>query len=207
MPNSSRYLGRQAIVDRQQQLVAYELLFRSSPANFALVRDDLRASAEVLRNAFGELGNVDVLGQFPGFINASADLLQDSILDQLPAERLVLEILETVAVTDDLLRRMAQLRARGFRLALDDVIHLGADQKAMLPLVDIVKVDVAAVEAERLPALMAQLGDDFDGILLAEKVDSRECFERCCELGFDWFQGYFHGRPVVLSSEAPADSR
>ncbi|WP_374421026.1 EAL and HDOD domain-containing protein [Chromobacterium sp.] len=199
MPDSFRYLGRQAIVDRQQQLVAYELLFRSSPANFALVRDDLLASAEVLRNAFGELGNVDVLGQFPGFINASADLLQDRILDQLPAERLVLEILETVTVTDELLLRMAQLRARGFRLALDDVVHLGADQMAMLPLVDIVKVDVAAVEAARLPALKAQL-DGFDGILLAEKVDSHAQFERCCELGFDWFQGYFHSRPVVLSS-------
>ena len=203
MPNSSRYLGRQAIVDRQQQLVAYELLFRSSPANFALVRDDLLASAEVLRNAFGELGSADVLGQFPGFINASADLLQDAILDQLPAERLVLEILETVTVTEALLQRMALLRQRGFRLALDDVIHLGPDQTAMLPLVDIVKVDVAAVETERLPALMAQLSD-FDGTLLAEKVDSREQFERCRDLGFHWFQGYFHGRPVVLSStDAP----
>lgn len=126
-------------------------------------------------------------------------MLQDRILDQLPAERLVLEILETVTVTDELLLRMAQLRARGFRLALDDVVHLGADQMAMLPLVDIVKVDVAAVDAAHLPVLKAQL-DGFDGILLAEKVDSHAQFERCCELGFDWFQGYFHSRPVVLSS-------
>lgn len=58
---STRYLGRQPIVDANQQLVAYELLFRSSQANVARVNDDVMATTAVIRHAFVDLGVGEVL--------------------------------------------------------------------------------------------------------------------------------------------------
>jgi EAL and modified HD-GYP domain-containing signal transduction protein len=37
--------------------------------------------------------------------------------------------------------------------------------------------------------------------LLAEKVESREEFQQCLELGFDYFQGYYFARPSIMKTE------
>ncbi len=196
---STRYLGRQPIVDANQQLVAYELLFRSSQANVARVDDDVMATTAVIRHAFVDLGVGEVLGDRLGFINVSETLLMDDLLDVLPCDKVVLEILETVKVTPPLLARLAELRRKGFRLAMDDVVELDADRLALLPLVDIVKIDLVALSLLQLRQLVAEL-TSFPGILLAEKVDTVEQFELCRELGIQWFQGYFFARPTVLST-------
>ncbi|RMC94244.1 EAL domain-containing protein [Aquitalea palustris] len=196
---STRYLGRQPIVDANQQLVAYELLFRSSQANVARVDDDVMATTAVIRHAFVDLGVGEVLGDRLGFINVSETLLMDDLLDVLPCDKVVLEILETVKVTPPLLARLAELRHKGFRLAMDDVVELDADRLALLPLVDIVKIDLVALSLLQLRQLVAELAS-FPGILLAEKVDTVEQFELCRELGIQWFQGYFFARPTVLST-------
>jgi c-di-GMP-related signal transduction protein len=196
---STRYLGRQPIVDANQQLVAYELLFRSSQANVARVDDDVMATTAVIRHAFVDLGVGEVLGDRLGFINVSETLLMDDLLDVLPCDKVVLEILETVKVTPPLLERLAELRHKGFRLAMDDVVELDADRLALLPLVDIVKIDLVALNLLQLRQLVADLAG-FTGILLAEKVDTVEQFELCRELGIQWFQGYFFARPTVLST-------
>lgn len=196
---STRYLGRQPIVDANQQLVAYELLFRSSQANVARVDDDVMATTAVIRHAFVDLGVGEVLGDRLGFINVSETLLMDDLLDVLPCDKVVLEILETVQVTPPLLARLAELRQKGFRLAMDDVVELDADRRALLPLVDIVKIDLVALSLLQLRQLVADLAS-FPGILLAEKVDTVEQFELCRELGIQWFQGYFFARPTVLST-------
>ncbi len=46
------FLGLQAIVGRNRELVAYELLFRTSKANSATILDDVAASAAVIQHAF-----------------------------------------------------------------------------------------------------------------------------------------------------------
>jgi EAL and modified HD-GYP domain-containing signal transduction protein len=43
--------------------------------------------------------------------------------------------------------------------------------------------------------------------LLAEKVESTEQSNRCLELGFDLFQGYYYARPVILSGKRTDSSR
>ena len=51
------FLGRQPILDRNQQLFAYELLFRSgsgAQGNFASFVDGNQATATVIANAFTE---------------------------------------------------------------------------------------------------------------------------------------------------------
>jgi EAL and modified HD-GYP domain-containing signal transduction protein len=56
MIDNQFFLGRQPIVGRNLELVAYELLFRASKVNSATILDDVTASATVIQNMFADLG-------------------------------------------------------------------------------------------------------------------------------------------------------
>jgi len=85
------FLGRQPILDRQRNLVAYELLFRPGQVDSVQVMDDVNASANVLVNAYGQLGIQRVLGNQRGFINVSEELLLSDAILLLPHKHVVLE--------------------------------------------------------------------------------------------------------------------
>jgi len=194
------FIGRQTILDWNRTVVAYELLFRQSPENQAKISDNLGATAHVINHAFFELGIGDALGNYPGFINASGDLLMSDLVTLLPKDKIVLEVLETVEVTPALVERLQGLHKAGYSIALDD--YAGDEKKYadILPLMSIVKIDLPAVPAAQLSDLVAKLRRT-GARLLAEKVETQEEFDRCCKLGFDLFQGYFFSRPVVISGK------
>lgn len=194
------FLGRQPIVGRQRELVAYELLFRTSQDNRANVLDDVVASAAVMQHAFSGLGLNAVLEDKLGFINISEPLLRSDAIEILPRDRVVLEILETVELTPEVVERCRALKAAGYRLALDDVIRFDEAQKAMLPLVEVVKLDVLAMQPNETEALVRALRP-YGVKLLAEKVDSTLQHEFCHQLGCDYFQGYFFAKPTILSGK------
>ena len=117
------FLGRQPILDRDQRLYAYELLFRNGSRNAADVTCGVHATATVIANAFSELGVEAALGNHRGFINVDEHFLISDMLELLPRHAVVLEILETVPPTPAVIERCIALKAAGFTLALDDVIH------------------------------------------------------------------------------------
>lgn len=192
-------LGRQPIVNDRLELVGYELLFRD-PDNFrrAVVDDHAQATATVITHAFSQFSIASALGHCRGYINVDKDFLSDDAIELLPADKVVLEVLEHGEVTPEVLARCRELRARGYTLAIDDLVHLGDSMRQMLEVASVAKVDLAQVDAERLPELVAQLRG-MPIKLLAEKVETREQMERCRELGFHLFQGYFFAKPVVLT--------
>lgn len=196
--NQDFFLGRQPILNRDQSIVAYELLFRSSEtAATANVADDLSATANVILQAFTGLGIETVLSSHKGFINISGDLLMSEMVEILPRERVVLELLETVEITPQVVERCRELKAKGFSLALDDFIF----NDVYLPLfdiVDIIKIDLLALKPGQLEVYVNRLRR-WPVQLLAEKVDSPEEAQHCLELGFDLFQGYYFAKPAILS--------
>ncbi|MGF6596819.1 c-di-GMP-related signal transduction protein [Paraburkholderia sp. GAS448] len=200
------YLGRQPILDRSGALAAYELLFRAGAHNYAEVNDDAQATAQVVSRTIGGLGVAAVLGHQRGYVNISRELLFDDIVHLMSPEHFVLEILETVTFDAHLLQRIGQLRRAGFQIALDDVVELTGGLVALLPHVDIVKVDFLATNRAALPALAATVRRH-GRTLLAEKVETQEDFAFARELGFDLFQGYFFARPQVLSAPVTRSTR
>ena len=191
------FLGRQPILDRSQNLVAYELLFRSGTSLEADVIDDVSASASVIVNAYTELGLENVLGKRRGFINVNAELLMSDMIHLLPKKQVVLELLETITITDQVVNRCDELRRAGYQLALDDVVEMTDPIKRLLPLVNIVKIDLLGVTEGALMNLFGQLKSR-RVLLLAEKVESIEQARQCREIGFDMFQGYHFARPQVI---------
>ena len=199
------FLGRQPILDRDQNLAAFELLFRSGHYNGARVEDDVFASATVINHAFSELGVETVLGKYPGFINLSAPLIMSEVIELLPKDRVVLEILEHVRITDPLVQRCKALKGMGFTLALDDFTGREDEYRPLLEVVDIVKVDIQGMDDATLARTTASL-KELKVKLLAEKVDTREQADRCIGLGYELFQGYYFARPSVITGKRLTDA-
>ena len=199
-PNSAIFLGRQPILGREQQLLAYELLFRDgaiATANRADFLDPTLATATVIANTFAEFTTNHALGPYRGFINVDNALLFSELLEVLPPQLVVLEILESVPATPEVLARCQQLRAAGFSLAIDDVVETNEATHALCALADIIKIDIAQLEPSALRTLVARL-KPLGKKLLAEKVETADELALCQSLGFDLFQGYFFARPTII---------
>lgn len=195
--NQQIYIGRQPILDRKCNLVAFELLFRSSGEKDAQVTDDVIATATVISNVIGSLDINDVLGKHKGFLNFDTVLLKSDIIELLPQDRVVFELLETIHIDADIIARCKQLKERGFTLALDDFLTFRDEFIPVLGVVDIVKVDIMPLSREEIKETVTQL-KKWPVKLLAEKVDSPDLFQYCLGLGFDLFQGYHFAKPVIV---------
>ena len=201
------YLGRQPILDAQLHLAGYELLFRSGTTNAAQFADGTQATASVVAHAFTELGIGDALGFRRGFINVDSVFLLDDAIELLPPEQVVLEILETVSATPQIVERCEALRAAGFLFALDDLTSLADPRLPLLPLVHIVKLDLPQLGEAAVTELVHALRARCSAKLLAEKVDNAEQLEFCKTLGFDYYQGYFFAKPSILQGRRIDNSR
>lgn len=191
------FLGRQPILDREQSIVGYELLFRSADTLHANIGDQANVDSFVISNVLSNFGIQEVLGKHKGFINVTGALLMSDLLEILPREQTVIEILETVELSDALLHRCRELKEQGFTLALDDNLY-HPDYEPLYEIVDIVKIDVLQVPADSLKQMVDLLSNR--GLtLLAEKVETIEQYHFCLDLGFDLFQGYYFARPAVLN--------
>lgn len=211
MPAITAVVGRQPIFDRALGLAAYELLYRplpssqraddpASPHHF----DGDQMTNEVIFAALG-LGIERVTGGVDMFCNADRGVLTGQLQISLPPRQTVVEIVESVAIDDEILAGCHALKAAGYRLAADDFTWFdGAD--ALLDIVDIVKIDLRMTPMSQVPALMSRCRA-FDVKLLAEKVETAGELQMCQDLGFDLFQGYHLGRPNTVSGPALGASR
>jgi EAL and modified HD-GYP domain-containing signal transduction protein len=200
------FLARQPILNREQRLVAYELLYRSAGhAPGAEFSDGTSATASVIAHA-NELGMQQVVGDQLAFVNVDAAGLMSDFIAFLPPEKVILEVLETVDPTPEVVARVIELKALGYKFALDDVATDCEIVDKLQSLVDIIKVDLKAVPAGELAALTESLRHP-KRKLLAEKVETLEEFEECLKLGYEYFQGYYFAKPAILTGKKISPSQ
>jgi EAL and modified HD-GYP domain-containing signal transduction protein len=115
-------------------------------------------------------------------------MLMSDVVEVLPRDRVILEVLETVEINDPILERISELKRRGFSLALDDVVGAGPELKALHGLIDVIKLDLKQIPPDALPDLVAHF-KTWPVRVLAEKVDDQRQVQQCMDLGIDMFQG------------------
>ncbi|GJM11674.1 MAG: hypothetical protein DHS20C12_00770 [Pseudohongiella sp.] len=199
------FIARQPIFDVELNVQAYELLFRDEDVSVANISDGNMASSQVMINAFLEIGIDSISDNRISFIN----LTRDFIVGQLPLpvapSAVVIEILEDIEVDDELISALKNFSSQGFSLALDDYTFTD-DKRPLFDIVDIVKIDIMDCDRSTLEADVRAL-QKCNVKLLAEKVETREDFELCKSLDFDFFQGYFISRPEIIKGQAIKPSR
>lgn len=194
------YLGRLPILDSKQNLVAFELLFRSDQHNAAIVTDNSAASANVIIDTYGQLGIENVIGKRRGFIKVDAELLLGDAICMLPNKHVVLEILRSVEISDEMIDRCSFLKQKGYQLALSNVMQLDERLSRIMPLINIVKINITALNQNELIHLVKQLRR-WPVLLLAEKVESQEMARNCIALNFHMLQGFYFAKPEIISGK------
>jgi EAL and modified HD-GYP domain-containing signal transduction protein len=198
-------VSRQPIYRANLTELGYELLFRDSEKDAASFADGDHATAEVIVNAFMEIGLDEVVGKHLAFINFDRNLILAKYCECLPSERVVLEILETIRPDPQLVKKLQELRQLHYRFALDDFVRVEGFAP-FLEVASFVKFDILAIEEGSLEQCIAAVRK-YPVELIAEKVETQEQFERCKALGFDCFQGYFFWRPQLMTAAGPPVSR
>ncbi|MBS4210459.1 HDOD domain-containing protein [Bacillus sp. FJAT-50079] len=202
------FVGKQPILDVNGDLFSFELLYRNSDSNAFPDVDPEMATIEVIVNTYLSPGFEQIAAK-KTFINFTATLLATDIFDTLDPDRVVIEILEDVAMTPALLTNLKKLKSMGFQLALDDFILQW--QHILYPdlfqTIDYIKVDFLSTTQSERSAIEALKFKYPHIILLAEKIETTEQFELAKSLGYELFQGYYFAKPgIVKGAKLPSDT-
>lgn len=193
---SEQFIARQPILDTELRVFAYELLFRGGPQN--AFQPYANASSSVIADSITLFDLQLLTGSALAFVNMDEVALRLGAARLLPADRIVVEILETVRPTEEILGICRELRADGYRFALDDFM----DEPAMAPMVELaqfLKVDFQLMDSERREFISHKYRGGKIA-LLAEKVETRAEMEEARKLGFRYFQGYFFCKPSMMET-------
>ncbi|MET0082266.1 MAG: HDOD domain-containing protein [Sedimenticola sp.] len=199
------FIARQAIFDRNMQVYAYELLYRDNQGRPVESLDGDRASSLVILNSFAEIGLERMVGNAKAFINLTRNFIVEEPPIPIDQGRVVLEILEDIPVDEQLISCCRTLSDEGYTLALDDFAF---EEKwdPLLPIVDLIKVEIPQVDLSTLQQKMEPLRAH-QVEFLAEKVETVEEYRRLHDMGFDYFQGYFFEKPKVVSGKRLGENR
>ncbi|EAR59590.1 EAL and HDOD domain-containing protein [Neptuniibacter caesariensis] len=197
--NSQVLMARQPIFDRNQKVVAYELLYRCEEAQGHALFSNSEATSEVILNAYTSISDAGELKRVPAFINLTRDILVEQKLPEVSKKHIVLEILEDIEPDDEVVNAVKELHSEGYRIAMDDFVY---DPKfdELLKLAQIVKVDVFELSKDDIRKQVQEL-KKHKVTLLAEKIETHEQLEECIELGFKLFQGHFLSKPKVIKGK------
>lgn len=188
-------VARQAIFARDMSLFGYELLYRhlawslekAPPFNGAI------ATASVIIDGFSATKKLSKNAVY--FVNFTGELICLGVPELLPPELCVIEILEDVVPTKELVSSVRELKRKGYRFALDD-FEGGTGFESVMQYLDFVKVQIL----DRSPRDIQKSLQCLSGLTckkIAEKIETLEVFEFCKNNKFDYFQGFFLERPAV----------
>jgi EAL and modified HD-GYP domain-containing signal transduction protein len=192
------YVARQAIYNVEKRVFAYELLFRDGDSNCFPDMSPDEATSNMIATSHLSIGIEDITFNKPAFINFHRDTLLYRFPSTLDPLSVVIEIVETVEVNDELVQACKHIRNLGYQLALDDY-DFGARWDVFLPFVDYIKVEVEEIEKQGAAAVAKIQNLNNHGVkIIAEKVETHEQFERFKDMGVKLFQGYFLARPEMI---------
>ncbi len=193
-------VARQPVISRSLRTLGFELLFRSSQTDTtASIVDGDAATATVVSNAIGEIGLDGIVGDGIAFVNVTAHFLTErGLLDVLPPERCVLEILEDTDVTDEVVSGVERLVERGYTFAMDDFDRWGPTAP-LLKYASYVKYDHRAVHGDALLEAI-EVDHDADRRVVIERIETHHDHEAAALAGADYFQGYFFARPTTMTA-------
>lgn len=194
------FIGRQAILDQQKNVYAYEILFRSDLKNaFDPNLDGNVATQSVMVNAMLDFGMNKLVSDKRAFINFTEQNLLTRAPKLLPSETVVVEILENVQPTSEILEVVKELKEAGYKIALDDFVLLPG-YEPLIEMADIIKVDFRITESPEERKKMREILPKHVR-LLAEKIETEEEFQQALTYGYVLFQGYFFCKPTILQQK------
>ena len=194
------YLARQAIVDNNESILGYELLYRSNESE-TNIDNPRHATSSLLVNVLNQSGLASVVGKSLAFINVDYSFLQHDFIESIPPKTFVFELGLDSNAGEKLLETVQLLHAKKYIFSIDIDASTNIDLvKRLAPYLFFVKIDVTSFDKEHLSTLVQEL-KTFSVIAIASKLEDEETFLFCQEAGFDAYQGYFFAHPTIVKDK------
>ena len=195
------FLGRQPIIDRNEQLAGYELLYRNSDGTSSMTSEQY-ATANVLTHTLNLSGLENITGNSLAFINIDGSFLQHDMILSVPKDSFVFEFHPSLLHNEENIQRLKELVSQGlmFTFTLDEID--GEILALITKVIDYIRyIKVNTMEVERNEVLqLIELISSNKKQLVATHVESKGIFNAFYELGFDFFQGYYFCEPEIIES-------
>jgi len=193
---------RHPIADARHVVVGYELRFGGT-IDLGDPAMDAKATSALLVDAFGDIGLETLAGRHPAWLTIARNFLVEIGPPPVRPDRAVLQI-KAYQAQDDLLVILQQLARSGYTIALDEYSgQTGGSVEELMSLCSIVKIDISAIDASELPAVLR--APKMQGALLvATEVGDHAAFDRCRALGFTYFQGDYFAQPRLFKTRGVA---
>jgi EAL and modified HD-GYP domain-containing signal transduction protein len=195
-------LARQPILDKNQKIFGYEIFSRKNiDSDKSEEHYDAKSDNNVIFNILSTFGTEGLLQGKNAFLNC---ILEDNNLDSfelISPKNVILEIQKpqqkTAEVIQDFENKIKTLKTKGYKIAFASYVFEQGYEK-LLVLGNFLKIDIK-IEKELKPLVRKARMNNLK--IVAEKVENMQEFERCFELDFDYYQGYFFSKPINLEAK------
>ncbi len=191
------YIAKQPIFTKEKHIFGYELYYRKDDQEMTLP-DKRLATASVLVNALNQMGLRTLVGDALAFINIDAKILLTDIIYTIPKERFVFELDENIKINQKEYECIKELHKNGYVFALDNARLDQAysdNVRRVLPYVTYVKFDTTSIDYNELEGKLELYSGKK---LIAQKIESQLVYNSYKEIGFDYFQGFYLGKPELI---------
>ena len=194
------YLARQAILDNNNEIMGYELLYRDSEFN-SKMDNPRHATAAVLVNVLNQAGLKNIVGEKVAFINIEETFLKHNFIESIPSDTIVFELTATGNIDEHTIESVHNLFAKGYHFSLDlDSFKKMDIVKKLAPYLSYVKVDSSSFEVEFLEAFLRE-NQRYKLNYIASKVEDNDIYKMYKQAGFHNYQGYYFSKPDIIKDK------
>ncbi len=179
------HIVRQPILDKNQKLVAYEIVYSQDASTLYNKRDAHVANTIV--SFFSELNTDGFLGGKDCFLTFTPNLLMKDIPRVFDEKKLVIQIEENILVNPEAKAIVSRYKSNGFRIAIMG-FEFNRRFLNVLPDIDIIKVDFSDIRSESIDVL-CKLAKSFNKQLAAYGINSIEARDLAIAYCCDYIQG------------------
>lgn len=192
-------LSKQAIYDREGNVAFYEVFLQDIKTGAYPEGIDPLKATSIAIDVLTEVGPQKVGNGKLVFVNVPAIFLEASMFDLLSPEYVGIELVENKRLNNTLLEAIDELIKRGFKFCIDDFGFEKIDYLPLLNKCHFVKIDLKnnPYNEEELKEVISILKSLKKGIIV-KNVETEEDYRRAYELGFEYFQGIYFSKPVVV---------
>jgi EAL and modified HD-GYP domain-containing signal transduction protein len=199
-----QYIGRQPIVTVDDGIFAYDLFYRDTET-ISTSQNARQATATVIMNVLNKFGTTELLGGYKAFIKVDRTFFMHDLIWSVPKEFFNICLLESVPMDERVIERIQQMHAKGFTVCLNDLtikdIESFKRYSPVLPYLGYIKVNGSTTPLRTVAQIYNTVAP-YELSLIATKIEERDIFETCKNIGIQYFQGFYFAKPNLLESKS-----
>lgn len=194
------YLARLPIFDRNQMVIGYEIIYRSSLYSAGVNDIEYKeATNRLLLNCYLDVGMDTLLGGHIAFVNFDQELIMLDSPFLLNSANTIIQLTGDIEPDPNFILRLQALKEEGYMISLSNY-HISYDHPELVNMADIIQIDVATTSRSALEHIVESFSTK-DQILLAKNIDTYEDYKHCQRLGFELFEGYYFCQPTLTKGK------